>query len=506
MRVVVKKEGKAFERVCPYKDVRVANCLHCPPDDAPCTNSEGVFECVRGVLCADGGTPDDTSLCPYGALLWNGTSLYKCDLCVDHGYPRCYLEGVADLVLEERDVKEVGELVGWIVHGRSDLNVEVLPVLPWEARLLHRVLELYERTKGEFSPEEILDELSVELDVPEFTRRRVLWLLEVTLSPLGPLNLIGGGDIEEIVVAGLREPVLVYVRGKGWLRTNLMIWTEECFLNLVNRAGESLGRRLTLRNPRLNAVLPDGSRIHAVIPPVSNVHSLTVRRFSEKPLTPSHLLDLGTATPEQLALIWYAVETEKNVLIAGNTGSGKTTSLNAILGFVPLTERIIIVEEVPEIRLPHEHVVRMIPRADISMKDLIRDTLRMRPDRVVVGEIRRDEEAEAFIETVLAGQGRGSYATIHGRSVREVKSRLLSMGIREIDLDSIDLVVVQRRWGEAGRVVRKVVEVGTFVGEVYEALGVEREELEERARFLVENKLYDLAEFARRYGSWRSGS
>ncbi|NPA86406.1 MAG: Flp pilus assembly complex ATPase component [Candidatus Diapherotrites archaeon] len=503
---LVLREGaeEVIREHCPYRDPAVARCLHCPPEEAPCLRSEGVYECVKGVLCAEGGVPEDTELCPHGALRWSWRleSLYKCDLCVNsHGYPLCYLKGngSVDIELNEKDLNEVGELLGWLFYGEAPYKIELPPIFPWEARIASRVIDLFLKTRGEYSPEEILEELSEELLIPPYTRQRVLWLLDISLSPLGPLNLIKGDDIEEVVVVGLRRPVKVFKRGVGWINTNLYIWTEEYFLSLVNRAGESLGRRISISSPRLNAVLPDGSRIHAVIPPLSNVHSLTVRRFSTQPLTVSHLL-YNLLRPEEAALLWIAMEREKNVLIAGNTGSGKTTLLNALFGFVPLEERIVAVEEVPELRIPHPHFIRMIPRHDIPMKDLIRDTLRMRPDRVVVGEIRRDDEAEAFIDTVLAGQGRGSYATVHGRSVREVKSRLLSMGIREIDLDSIDVVVVLRRWGEGGRIVRQLVEMGSFGGDLLEVLDVDEEEVQRRAKILDRERIYDLEAFARRFG------
>ena len=509
MRLIL-REGyeEVIRRVCPYKDPDIAKCLHCDPEKAPCMNSEAAYECVAGVICVEGGEANETGLCPYSALKWSWklNSLYKCDLCVNgYGYPLCYLhgDGKIDIELSQKDLDEIGTNLGWFYYGKADYNVDLPPILPWEARLVSRVLEIFEKTKGEYSPEEILEEVSEEWEVPEFTRKRVLWLIDLTLSPLGPLNLIKGNDVEEIVVVGLKRPVKVFIRGEGWRDTNIYIWTEEYFLNLINRASEELGRRLTLGNPRVNAVLSDGSRIHAVMPPLSNVHSLTVRRFSSEPLTISHLIDSGMLRPEDAAILWIAMEKEKNVLIAGNTGSGKTTLLNAIFGFVPLEERIIAIEEVPEVRIPHPHFVRMVPRGSITMKELIRDTLRMRPDRVIVGEIRKDEEAEAFMDTVLAGQGRGSYATIHGRSIQEVRSRLISMGIREIDLDSIDLVVVLRRWGEGGRIVRRLVELGGFSEDWMKDLGIEEKEIKDRARILRENPVYDLEEFARRYGGGR---
>ena len=138
------------------------------------------------------------------------------------------------------------------------------------------------------------------------------------------------------------------------------------------------------------------------------------------------------------------------MLIVGNTGSGKTTTLNALLGSLPREERMIVVEETPELHLAHEHVVRLLSSSgeNATMSALIRETLRMRPDRVVVGEIRFPEEAKAFMESVLAGQGKGTYATFHGHSAAEALSRLRQFGLVESDLAWVNILVVQRRWSE----------------------------------------------------------
>jgi Flp pilus assembly CpaF family ATPase len=142
------------------------------------------------------------------------------------------------------------------------------------------------------------------------------------------------------------------------------------------------------------------------------------------------------------------MQSEINVLIAGNTGSGKTTLLNSLFSFVPLDERIIITEETPEINIPHNHRVCLKINAEqkITMTDLIKTTLRMRPDRVIVGEIRTKEEVDAYLDTILAGQGKGSYATFHGLSVNETLSRLKNLGLTEQDLNALDLIILQKRW------------------------------------------------------------
>lgn len=258
--------------------------------------------------------------------------------------------------------------------------------------------------------------------------------------------------IEEISVigTGTKKPVFVFHREFGWIKTNVFFGRESFAKDIANKMARKTGRRLTLESPKLNACLPDGSRLTATMPPISSETSLTIRKFREKPFTPADLIENNTFSSEFCAFIWLALDLETSFLIAGNTGSGKTSSLNCLLAFVPKHERIIIAEETPEITLPHEHLVKMnvVKEQGFDMHSLIVDTLRMRPDRVVVGEIRNSSEAAAFMDTLLAGQGRGSYGTFHAQSTKEAVARLKSFGIKELDLSSIDLLLIQRRWAQ----------------------------------------------------------
>jgi len=259
-------------------------------------------------------------------------------------------------------------------------------------------------------------------------------------------ELLSDARLEEIAIAGLHRPVFVFVRGSGWKKTNVFVGSQDYFVALVNRLGRGLGRRLTAQQPRLNAVLDDGSRMHASMPPVSSCE-LTIRKFSREPISPFDLLSFGTYGARQLAFLSLALQSDLSAIYAGNTASGKTTSLNAMLSFVPDSERMLLIEETPEISIPHSHQLRLMPfeEAGIGMVELVRDSLRMRPDRVVVGEVRRPEEARAFLESALSGQAKGCYATFHAQSSRDAFLRLRMMGCLEADLEGIDLVVVQRR-------------------------------------------------------------
>ncbi|MBS3061427.1 MAG: CpaF family protein [Candidatus Diapherotrites archaeon] len=268
----------------------------------------------------------------------------------------------------------------------------------------------------------------------------------------GPLQfLLENKNLEEIAVCGVERstPVRVFDRDFGWLETNLVIFSPELFRNLVNRIVRKTGRRLSLKTPRINAVLEDGSRIHAAMEPVSfSGPTLTIRKFRERPFSPLELIRFGTLSSEMAAFLWMAFLTDCSVLLCGNTGSGKTSSLNAFFCFVPEKERVISVEETPELKLSHPHWIRLTTseEAGISMRSLILDSLRMRPDRIVVGEIRSKGEVKAFLDTLLAGQGKGSMATFHAQSGKEALVRMRSYGVLEMDLASIDLIVVQRRF------------------------------------------------------------
>ncbi|MCX6771211.1 MAG: ATPase, T2SS/T4P/T4SS family [Candidatus Micrarchaeota archaeon] len=258
--------------------------------------------------------------------------------------------------------------------------------------------------------------------------------------------LLADTSLEEIALIGIGQPVYVFVRGGGWKKTDVAVTSADYFVALVNRLGRGLGRRLTAQQPRMNAVLEDGSRLHASMPPISPCE-LTIRKFSEQPLSPFDLLALGTYDAKMLSLLSLCLQADLPVLVAGNTASGKTTTLNALLCFVPASERMLLIEETPELRLPHPHQIRLLPfeEGGIGMAELVRDSLRMRPDRVVVGEVRTPPEVRALVESALSGQAKGCYATFHAQSSRDALLRMRAMGCLEADLEGIGVFIVQRR-------------------------------------------------------------
>jgi Flp pilus assembly CpaF family ATPase len=315
--------------------------------------------------------------------------------------------------------------------------------------------------------EKFLEKNLVKLD--ERQRQYFLAIIFAQVNGFGPISLLLEDEaLEEIALIGTGKnfPLRVFHRLHGWCKCNAYFYDKKSVVNAVNRMLLKTDRRLSLGNPKVNGALPDGSRLNATIPPVSfRQPSFTIRKFNSKKFTPFELIKNCTFSKELMAFLWMALETDCSVLVAGNTGSGKTTTLNALFSFVPESERIVLIEETPEMQVPHSHVVRLntCPERGIGMADLIVDSLRMRPDRIVVGEVRSREEVNAFIDTLLAGQGKGSYASFHAASAEEALKRLELLGVKRMDLCSIDLLLVQKRWDKiqaGGRMeMRRVVEV-----------------------------------------------
>ncbi len=350
-------------------------------------------------------------------------------------------------------------MIGWEVLEEGDYCLN-LPKLSSEEQLI--VKKFSERLKegDRCSIDDIAKELGFYLD-----HEQRHYLTEIAKKDTFGYSfldfLLKDPEIEEISVVGIKRPVYVYVRNKGWKKVNASFTDLEKLVEVVNKMTSAIGRHITLQNPRLDAVLSDGSRLHASLPPISE-GELTIRKFREDPFSPKELINNSLAPLELMAFLSLLIQCDSNIIIAGNTGSGKTTTLNALFSFIPKNERILILEQTPEINIPHEHKVRLVANMNISLKDLIYDSLRMRPDRTIVGEVRSKEEVEALFDSLLSGQARGCYATFHAQGAKEAFARLRSYGIREEDLNVVDCVVVQRRmvvFREGKQEVRRIVEV-----------------------------------------------
>lgn len=322
-----------------------------------------------------------------------------------------------------------------------------------------------------------IDYLNIKKTLLDNDQKKYLFnLLNFEINYFGPLTpLINDKDkIEEIAIIGLGQenPIYIYLANIGWAKANFYFNDEEYVKELINKMSRSIGRQISLNNPLLNASLPNGSRLNAIISPISNKDPIiTLRKFKFKPLTPVDLINYNTFSNDIATFLWLAMQTDSNILIAGNTGSGKTTTLNAMFSFVQKSERIIICEETPEVNIPHEHKIRLKidEKKGINMNELIISTLRMRPDRLIVGEIRTKEEINSFIDTMLAGQGKGSYATFHALSTKDCLERLKKLGALEQDISAIDLIILQRRWNtidiknNSQKELRKIIEISEII-------------------------------------------
>ncbi|MDP3449474.1 MAG: CpaF family protein [Anaerolineaceae bacterium] len=323
---------------------------------------------------------------------------------------------------------------------------------------------------------------------------------------LGPLQpLLEDDTITEIMVNGAKD---IYVERRGKLqRVPLTFESDEHVMRIIERIVAPLGRRIDESSPYVDARLPDGSRVNAVIPPISLIGPiLTIRKFSKNPFTVDQLIQFGSLTTEALQFLDAAVKSRINIVISGGTGSGKTTLLNVLSSFIPTDERILTIENAAELQLRQEHVITLESRppniegkGEITIRDLVVNALRMRPDRIIVGEI-RDEAAIDMLQAMNTGHD-GSMTTLHSNSPRDTLSRLETMvmmagmdipmrAIREQVSSAIDLVVHQERMRDGTRKVVNITEVTGMEGDVitmtdvfvYEQLGYENNKVIGRMR------------------------
>ncbi|MFT4250187.1 MAG: type II/IV secretion system ATPase subunit [Candidatus Woesearchaeota archaeon] len=286
------------------------------------------------------------------------------------------------------------------------------------------------------------------------------YLIEENLG-LGKIEiLLADPNLEEIVVNNSKEPVWVYHRKHAWLRTNVEILSEARIRHYSMSIGREVGKEITALSPLMDAHLTTGDRVNATLEPISTKgNTITIRKFADDPWTITKFIKEGTLSLAAAALIWLAIENELSILIAGGTGSGKTSMLNVIANFFPPNQRIISIEDTRELVLPKTlHWVPMETRlanpegkGAVSMLDLLVNSLRMRPDRIIVGEIRRKREAEVLLEAIHTGHS--VYGTIHANDADEVITRLTNSPI-EIPkpmISSLGLIVVQNRNRRSGK-------------------------------------------------------
>jgi pilus assembly protein CpaF len=328
--------------------------------------------------------------------------------------------------------------------------------------------------------EQVLSEENIVLSRPE--RHRLFEQIAAEILGFGPLQpLLEDETITEVMVNGAKN---IYIeRGGKILRVPLSFESDDHVMRIIDRIVAPLGRRIDESSPYVDARLPDGSRVNAVIPPISLVGPvITIRKFFRNPITLEQLIQFGSITPESLQFLKACVEARLNIIISGGTGSGKTTLLNILSQFIPNDERIVTIENAAELQLRQEHVVTLESRppniegrGEVTIRQLVINALRMRPDRIIVGEI-RDDAALDMLQAMNTGHD-GSMTTAHSNSPRDTMARIETMtmmagmelpvrAIREQVSSAIDLVIHQERLRDGTRKVTNITEISGMEGDV----------------------------------------
>jgi len=313
-------------------------------------------------------------------------------------------------------------------------------------------------------------------------RQRLFEQIVAEILGYGPLEpFLADATITEVMVNGAKN---IYIEREGKIeRTNATFESDEHLMRIIERIVAPLGRRIDESAPYVDSRLPDGSRVNAVIPPISLIGPiLTIRKFFKIPLTVERLIELGTITPQAIELLKACVVARLSIVVSGGTGTGKTTFLNVLSGHIPNTERIITIENAAELQLRQEHVVTLESRppniegrGQITIRDLVINSLRMRPDRIIVGEC-RGPEAFDMLQAMNTGH-EGSMTTIHANTPRESLSRVENMvlmagmelphrAIREQIASALDLVIQLERMRDGSRKCVAITEVQGMEGDV----------------------------------------
>jgi pilus assembly protein CpaF len=380
----------------------------------------------------------------------------------------------------------------------EDLRIRRQPAAPVRDTFQDLKIRIHNRLLTELDPktdvsktdevrqtiEEMYDALLTQenLILGKADRQRLLEQIVAEILGYGPIEpLLADDSITEVMVNG---PSAVYIERAGRIEpTDYRFESEEHVLRIIDRIVSPLGRRIDESQPYVDARLPDGSRVNAVIPPLSLVGPiLTIRKFSRIPITAQTLVDLGSITPEALEFLKACVEAKLNMVISGGTGSGKTTTLNVLSAFIPSEERIVTLENAAELQLQQPHVLTIESRppnvegkGEITMRQLVINSLRMRPDRIIVGEC-RGAEALDMLQAMNTGHD-GSMTTAHSNSPRDTLARLETMvlmagmdlplrAIREQVSSALHMVVHQERMRDATRKITKITEVQGMEGDV----------------------------------------
>lgn len=321
----------------------------------------------------------------------------------------------------------------------------------------------------------------LKVNIPESIRQQITREVIDDVLGYGPIQpLLNDPDVSEVMVNG---PKKVYVEKKGKLmKTGVTFENDAHVIRVIERIVLPLGRRIDADSPTVDARLPDGSRVNAIIPPVAlDGPTITIRKFRKDKLTMQQLIEFGSLTPQMAEFLKACVVSRLNIVISGGTGSGKTTLLNVLSGLIPEDERIVTIEDAAELQLQQDHVVRLETKpanlegkGQVTIRDLVRNALRMRPDRIVVGECRGGETLD-MLQAMNTGHD-GSLTTLHANTPRDALSRLETMVlmagmdlpikvIRQQISSAIDLIVQQTRLKDGSRKVTAISEVAGMEGD-----------------------------------------
>ncbi len=322
---------------------------------------------------------------------------------------------------------------------------------------------------------QIKKEVAQKLGLEENKTNILSGILLHKMYGLGDIDVIlADNQLEELAINSSKGPLTVYHKKYGWCETNKHITSESEIYNLSSQIGRKVGTEINALHPIMDAHLLSGDRVASTLFPITTFgNTITIRRFARNPWTATHFMkpETKTMSAEIAAFLWLAIQYELNVLVAGGTASGKTSMLNGICTFLPPTQRIISIEDTREIFLPknlHWNWVPMTSRianpeghGEVTMLDLMVASLRMRPDRIIVGEVRRRNQAEALFEAMHTGHS--VYATIHADTVQQVKRRLIEppIAIPKTEIEALQLILVQYR--DRRRGIRRTLELAEVI-------------------------------------------
>jgi flagellar protein FlaI len=332
------------------------------------------------------------------------------------------------------------------------------------------------QTTSETLKREFLEIVQKKLQViiPGMQEKSYLELSATLLHEMFGLGIIEILDVdpnlEEVVINDSKTAVMVYHIKYGWLETNVRIETESKIESYAQQIARKVGRQITNLNPLLDAQLPNGDRVNATLYPIStHGNTLDIRKFRAEPWTIIDFLKRKTVSEELVSFIWQAMQYELSFLVTGGTAAGKTSMLNVFLPFIPPNQRIITIEDTSELILPkYMQWIPMLTRqpnsegkGQVTMLDLLLNSLRMRPDRLVVGEIRKKEDAQTLFEAMMTGHS--VYATMHAETAQQIVKRLISepINLPEIEVSTLDLIITSFRQRRTG--VRRVLELAEIV-------------------------------------------